>query len=117
MLELNQIAFIEALKKSFGNQSSAARKCGISREAHRQWLKNNPEYKAVHDAIDFDELEFEFVVDAQMKRIEEGSDTLIKNYLNTKGKHRGYGEESKLKVEGSFNLIFENDPNNEPIKD
>jgi hypothetical protein len=83
-------AMLAALEKSLGTATSACRIVGIERRTHYNWLESDPAYKKAVD--DIQDIALDFVELRQFERIKEGSDTLIKNYLNTKGRRRGYTE-------------------------
>lgn len=101
------------LKASYGRITQAAEAAGIVRQTHYNWIKDDPEYKALADDIDeaaIDHVEsklFEKIDGVQIQKgvTDEGepivydvppSDTAIIFYLKTKGKKRGYIERQEL---------------------
>lgn len=89
---------IEALTKSLGIVTSAAKKVGIHRDTHYEWMKSDSNYNAQVEglqgvALDFAETQL-------MKSIQNGSDTATIFYLKTKGKSRGYVEKSEVEHTG-----------------
>jgi hypothetical protein len=87
-------AMLAALEKSLCVVTTAAKTVGISREAHRQWMHNDPEYaQKVHDLKD---VKLDFLESMAHKRVNEGSDTMIIFLLKTQGKDRGYIERTQI---------------------
>ena len=70
-------AMIEALEKSLGIVSTAAKMVGIDRSTHYAWLKSDEEYKSV----------------------KEGNPAATIFFLKTKGKKRGYIERQEIEVQ------------------
>lgn len=87
---------LEALSKSLGIVSTAAKKAGINRETHRLWVENDPEYAAA--VADIKEDRKDFLESKLHQRVNEGSDTMIIFALKTIAKDRGYIERSEVKV-------------------
>ena len=95
-------AMLKALEKSLGTATSACKIVGINRSTHYDWIEKDEKYrKAVEDIQD---IALDFVELRQFERIKEGSDTLIKNYLNTKGRKRGYTEHVEHEHSGKIEL-------------
>jgi hypothetical protein len=87
-------AMIEALRASLGIVSEAADACGISRQQHYQWVKDDSVYKEQVDAIG--DMAIDFAETALKKKISDGDTTAIIFYLKTKGKRRGFVERSEI---------------------
>ncbi len=87
-------AMIEALRASLGIVSEAADACGISRQQHYQWVKDDSAYKEQVDAIG--DMAIDFAETALKKKISDGDTTAIIFYLKTKGKRRGFVERSEI---------------------
>ena len=51
-------AMLQALEKSLGIVTTAAKQVGIDRTTHYDWMKADPEYKAAVDAIEDVALDF-----------------------------------------------------------
>lgn len=101
--EQNKIKFLEALRKNLNIVSAAVDSTGIGRTTFYEWLKNDPEFKKKVDEIP--EFQMDFVENALLKRIKDGSDTAITFYLRTKGKKRGYDTStSNINVEGKIDI-------------
>ena len=90
--------FIEAYKNNMCIISTAAEEVGIDRTTYYGWMKNDPEFKKSIDEAE--PLQVEFVENALLKRIKEGSDTSIQFYLKTKGKKYGYGTQVDITTNG-----------------
>lgn len=93
---------IEAMRQTLHNVSAATRHIGISRTQHYEWLKTDPDYKAsIEEVLD---IQLDFAFAALMKLIGEGKFSAIKYFLETKGKHRGWGVNPKRHYIQSVNL-------------
>lgn len=97
-LNENQIKLLDALEDSKGIVTEACRNVNLSRQIHYDWLKDNEEYAQAYKAIE--DTAIDFVEGMMFERIEEGSDGLIKFYLATKGKKRGYIERTEVEHSG-----------------
>lgn len=87
-------AMIEALEKSLGVVTTAAKSAGIDRNTHYRWLKDDEEYKqAVENLKD---LSIDFAESQLFKQIKEGNTTATIFYLKTQAKHRGYIERQEI---------------------
>ena len=87
-------AMIDALEKTLGVVTAAAKKVGIHRTTHYLWVRTDPAYaEAVEQcgnaALDFAESEL-------FKQIKSGQVGATIFYLKTKGKHRGYVERQEF---------------------
>jgi len=88
--------FLEALERSLGVVTTAAKVCNIARTTHYRWLDEDEEYaEAVKDiqesAIDFAESSLH-----QQIKDKVPSSTIF--YLKTKGKNRGYVEKQQIEI-------------------
>ena len=93
-------AMLEALEKSLGVVTTAAKTVGIDRTTHYKWLDSDAEYKAAVESIS--DIALDFAESKLHKSIENGSDTATIFYLKTKGKRRGYIERAELDTTHSF---------------
>lgn len=87
---------LKALEKSLGIVTTAANQVGISRETHRKWCINDPEYAAKVEEIK--DIKLDFLESKAHQRVNEGSDTMIIFMLKTQGKKRGYIEKQEVEV-------------------
>ncbi len=93
---------LECLEKTLGIVTPAAEKCGISRSSHYDWLRNDPNYR---DAVEsLNEVVLDFAEQNMIKRINEGSDQLIKFLLQTRGKERGYVKRQEHDHSGNMSI-------------
>jgi hypothetical protein len=100
-------AMLEALDKSLGIVSTAAKTAGIDRTTHYSWLKDDPEYKSAVDQIQ--ESVIDFAESHLYKLIKEGNPAANIFYLKTKGKSRGYIERQEVEVSGPKPLSWFDD--------
>ena len=97
----NQIKFLESLRENLGIVSKAAASCGMHRNSHFNWMKQNPEYKDEVEAI-YEEC-IDVVENALMDKILQYADsTAIIFFLKTKGKKRGYVERQEFEHQGKL---------------
>jgi hypothetical protein len=90
---------IEALKKTLGVVTPAAKEVGINRETHYSWLLKDKKYKSAVESIKDISLDF----------AESKLHTMIKNgnvigtifFLKTQGKGRGYIERTETEISGA----------------
>lgn len=79
---------------SFGNTAIIAQRLGVARRTVYNYVKR---WKGVADAIDDEkEKRKDFVEDRMLKRIMEGSDTMIIWFSKTQMKDRGFVERQEL---------------------
>lgn len=83
-------AMIEAMRKSLGVVSVAAKKVGITRQTHYNWLKEDAAYRHEIEAVM--EEEKDFVESHLHQLIQQGNPAATIFYLKTKAKDRGYVE-------------------------
>ena len=96
-------SMLAALEKSLGVVTTAAKSCGIDRNLHYDWLKDDPEYKAAvlalnNVTLDFAESKLHALIDA-------GNPTATIFFLKTKGKERGYIEQNDVNLSGLIQII------------
>ena len=97
---IHKRAMIEALEKSLGVVTTAAKQAGINRKTHYEWLKEDPDYKA--QVEDVANIALDFAESQLHKQIQEGEVSSTIFFLKTKGKGRGYIERQEFAgVEGS----------------
>ena len=95
--------FIETYQKNLCNVSKTCKTLKVGRTQYYTWMKDD----AFKEAIENSEIyQLEFVEDALLKKIKEGSDSSIQFYLKTKGKKYGYGIQTDITSNGeSLNNI------------
>ena len=94
-------AMITALEENLGIVSVAAKKCGISRNRHYEWLAEDKEYEDIiremeNKVLDFAEAKLYQLVEAENPQA-------IMFLLKTRGKKRGYGEK-EIQVNTQVNI-------------
>jgi hypothetical protein len=89
-------AMLEALEKSLGIVSTAAKMVGIDRSTHYSWLKADEEYKSAVQSIQDSVLDF--AESHLYKLVKEGNPAATIFFLKTKGKKRGYIERQEIEV-------------------
>jgi hypothetical protein len=99
----NKKAMLEALEKTRGVVTDAAKMVGIDRKTHYQWMKEDPDYAAatgdtLNAAIDFAE--------SKLHTLIENGDTAATIFLlKTIGKNRGYTERQELEHKHDDNTL------------
>ena len=85
---------IEALEKSLGIVTTAARMVGINPSTHYEWLKTDSDYKIEVENIKNITIDF---AEAQLhKQISEGNVAATIFFLKTQAKSRGYIERQEI---------------------
>jgi hypothetical protein len=92
--KLNKKRMLEALEKSLGIVTTAAKVTGIDRSIHYDWMKNDIEYRSSVEALS--DMTLDFAESQLHKQIKEGNTTATIFYLKTKGKKRGYVERTEV---------------------
>ena len=95
-LEPKKAAMVEALTKALGIVKMACESCGISRNTHYRWLKEDAAYKAACDNLP--EVVLDFAEHHLHKLISQGNPAATIFLLKTKGKGRGYVERQEIEV-------------------
>jgi len=96
-------AMLEALTKTLGIVTSAAKIVGIERSTHYFWMESDEAYrKAVKE---LDNVVLDFVESKLHKLVEELNPTAVIFTLKTKGKQRGYIEQNDVNVTGFEELL------------
>jgi len=114
-------AMIEALEKSLGIVTTAAKMVGIDRTTHYLWMREDETYKeaveGINDmAIDFAESQLNVLMQGASHEVvtNRGDIVEIKDapnpssiifYLKTKGKKRGYIEKQEVEVSGEREIF------------
>lgn len=92
--KLNKKRMLEALEKSLGIVTSAAKIANINRSMHYDWMRDDPEYKKAVDELS--DMTLDFAESQLHKQIKDGNTTATIFYLKTKGKQRGYVERTEV---------------------
>ena len=94
--EQHKKAMLDALEKSLGVVTSAAKTVGVGRTTHYLWMQEDKEYKAAVDELS--DVAIDFAESQLHKQIKEGNSTATIFFLKTKGKKRGYVERQEVDV-------------------
>ena len=92
--DIQKRAMLEALEKSLGIVTTAAKSVGIARSTHYDWMTSDPAYKEA--VLSISDMALDFAESQLQKRMKDGSDAAIIFYLKTKGKRRGYIERQEI---------------------
>ena len=95
-LEPKKRNMVEALTKALGIVKIACESCGISRNTHYRWLKEDASYKEACDNLP--EVVLDFAEHHLHKLISQGNPAATIFLLKTKGKGRGYVERQEIEV-------------------
>ena len=114
-------AMLEALEKTLGIVTTAAKLAGIERNTHYTWLREDEAYKEAVEgitdvAIDFAESQLNQLMQGATHEVvtHRGDIVEIKDapnpssvifYLKTKGKKRGYVEKQEVELSGEREIF------------
>ena len=87
-LNINKKKMLEALERSLGVVTQAAKLAGLDRGDHYNYLKADPVYAAA--VLELENVSLDFAESKLFKEVEDGNITAIIFYLKCKGKKRGY---------------------------
>ena len=108
-LEPKKANMVEALTKALGVVKIACESCGISRQTHYNWLKEDPAYEEA--CKNLPEVVLDFAEHHLHKLISEGNPAATIFFLKTKGKGRGYIERQEIEVAEKKPLSWFTDDN------
>jgi len=95
--------FLQAYEEHFGNVTAACSIAGISRQTYYRWMKSlsrpNVKFRERLRLTNAKERYLDFLESAQVKRVLEGSDAMIKLGLERKGQSRGWGERPREELD------------------
>jgi hypothetical protein len=94
--EQHKKAMLDALEKSLGVVTSAAKTVGVGRTTHYLWMQEDKEYKAAVEELS--DVAIDFAESQLHKQIKDGNSTATIFFLKTKGKKRGYVERQEVDV-------------------
>ena len=92
----NKERFLEALTKSLGIVSSAAKICGLSTGTHRNYKRDDMEYR--RKVEDIEDMVLDYGESKLLELINEKNVAAVIFFLKTKGKKRGYIEQPGYEV-------------------
>ena len=92
------------ISSSFGNITTIAKRLGVNRSTVYGYIKR---WAGVREAIDdARETRKDLVEDKMMKRIMEGSDTMVIFFAKTQMKDRGYVERQEIENSGNVEVVI-----------
>lgn len=92
-------AMLRALEQSLGVVTTAAKKVGLNRSTHYEWIKTDEAYKAAVE--DIENIAIDFAESQLHQQINNNNTTATIFFLKTKGKKRGYVETTIIKTQDS----------------
>lgn len=98
-----KLVMLDALSKCNGIVTIACEASKTIRQTHYRWIKQDAEYAARVEEIN--EACIDFVEDKCYSLISQGDPTLIKFYLSTKGRSRGFTQKSEVELSGKVESI------------
>jgi hypothetical protein len=81
-------------RSTMGVVTTACKNVGIHRSTFYEYYNNDPEFKK--EVNDIGNVALDFTESKMFEQIRDGNTTLIKFYLATKGKKRGYVERQEI---------------------
>jgi hypothetical protein len=97
-------AMLQALNKTLGLVSQAAKIVGIDRTTHYNWLLNDEEYKLAVESTN--DLVLDMAESSLYKQINQGNTAATIFYLKTRGKKRGYQEGEQLMIQPKHEIVL-----------
>jgi hypothetical protein len=91
---LKKEQFIEALEKSMGIMSQAAKKIGVERTTPYRWMREDEEFKDRVDEVQ--NVVLDFAETKLFELVQDGNPTATIFLLKTRGKERGYVERQEI---------------------
>ena len=101
---LKKELLLEALEKSLGVVTMACRQTKTPRSTYYKWLKEDEEFRK--QVEDIENIAIDFVESKLHQQIEIGNTSATIFYLKTKGRKRGYEEQSRMNIasDGRINI-------------
>lgn len=98
---------LEALEKTLGVVTTAAKMVGIERTTHYKWMSSDKDYKIKVE--DLQDVVLDFAESALHKMVENHNPAATLFLLKTKGKKRGYIERQEIEHSSDVetNVTFE----------
>lgn len=99
-LRARQMLFVHALISSNFNASAASRLVGISHNAYKRWVDNDPRFAELMDEVQFHKKNF--FENALIKLVKRGSESAIIMVNKSINRDRGYGDKMSVEVSGGL---------------
>lgn len=104
--EASKKAFIDAMKKTFGNISASARAVGVDRTTPYFWAETDPEFKEQFNSNIYEESYLDAIEGKLAKLAMDENPTVLIFLAKTKGKKRGYVEKTETDITSGGKEIF-----------
>lgn len=107
---------LDALEDTLGIVTVAAKKCGIHRSTHYQWMQDDADYKKKVEELN--NVCLDFAESKLFDNIRKNKETSTIFFLKTRGKNRGYVERQEVDLGTNNHFRVEIvDPLNEDTKE
>jgi len=100
-LDVKKKATIEAYIKTFGNITQTCNVVGIERKTFYNWKQKDKDFKKAIEEAQPKERFLDFLESKAVKRINDGSDSVLIFALKTKAKSRGWVEKQEIELSGN----------------
>jgi hypothetical protein len=113
----NKKVMLDALEKTLGIVTTAAKLAGIDRVTHYRWYESDPAYREKVDLIP--DMVLDFAESQLHQQIKDKDTAATIFFLKCKGKHRGYIEKTEFgftKKDGSDLFNFTPLPDTQPLE-
>ena len=98
-ITIQKSAMLQALEKSLGVVTVAAKNAGIDRTTHYRWLRKDKEYKK--QVEDLRNIKLDFLESKLHEQVQNDNVTALIFALKTQGKSRGYVESQDISISQS----------------
>jgi hypothetical protein len=98
----NKKRMLEALEKTLGVVTPAAKMININPCTHYEWLKNDPDY--AEKVQELENIALDFAESKLHGLINSGDTVATIFYLKSKGKKRGYIEKQQIEHQGQLTI-------------
>jgi hypothetical protein len=92
--DAKKTAFLDAYEKTYGNVTKACELLGIARSTVYLWRKNDANFKSILEDVQPNEMILDLAENTLIQNMKGGDTTAAIFILKTKGKHRGYAQNS-----------------------
>ncbi len=96
--------FLETLQEKLGLMTLALRTCGLKQEKVDQWIQDDPDFAKRIDLCN--EIALDYVEGKMYEKINAGDVHMIRFFLETRGKKRGYYLKKELETPNLVPVIL-----------
>lgn len=100
-MDVKKKATINAYIKTFGNVTQTCNLVGLDRSTFYEWKEKDKEFKKAIEEAQPKERFLDFLESKAVKRINDGSDSVLIFALKTKAKSRGWVEKQEIELSGN----------------